>query len=106
MQLDRDVIDLVDDDEEGPDEDYESIPLPDDIEAIENAGAGPSRRNDHKTTSYVNLDADDMEKRQNLKEELARLDAEVRTCQLEVDPLTLAVAKRDERDSCAAEASQ
>lgn len=71
------VIDLVDDDDE--EEQYDSIPLPEDIEDIENT-AGPSRRQISNTSRNGSGDAigsGELLHRQSLKERLAKLDGEV-----------------------------
>ena len=60
-----DVIDLADDDDNDEAE-YDSIPLPDDIEAIENGRHGS-----------VGEGQNGIDARQGLKEELAKIEAEV-----------------------------
>lgn len=76
MSRAHDVIDLADDDDDC-NEDYDSIPLPDDIEALENAAAGPSRSRSNGSIARLAAESGDVDQRQSLKEELARLDAEV-----------------------------
>ena len=76
MSHNRDVIDLADDDDDEEAE-YDSIPLPDDIEAIENA-AGPSWRSSDEARQSRAIEAQTgIEDRQGLKEQLAKVDAEV-----------------------------
>lgn len=76
MSHNRAVIDLADDDDDEEAE-YDSIPLPDDIEAIENA-AGPSWRSSDEAQQSRAIGAQTgTEDRQGLKEQLAKVDAEV-----------------------------
>lgn len=77
MAYKHDVIDLADDEDD--EAEYDSIPLPDDIEAIENA-AGPSRRRSSEGRKGSMEGAQDgIDARQSLKAELAKIDAEVST---------------------------
>lgn len=76
-----DVIDLAEEDE---DELYESMEVPDDIEAIEAIPvAGPSRQRNGsgqgRRTSTAGLDStiDGFDARQEVKMEMAKIDAEV-----------------------------
>lgn len=94
MSYEREVIDLVDveDDEEA---EYDSIPLPDDIEAIEN-DAGPSRRSSNESRYPSKKDAQSgIDIRQGLKEQLAKLDAEVSPtpCQQSLIPRSCTVSQ-------------
>lgn len=76
----REVIDLVDDDEQ-----YESIGIPDDIEAIEAIStAGPSRHRNNSgqnhrvaSTGSSKSSADAFDARQDVKMKLAKIDVEV-----------------------------
>lgn len=77
MPYKPDVIDLADDDDDDSDEaEYDSIPLPDDIEAIENT-AGPSSYLNGGRGDSTGGDQDGIDTRQDLKEDLAKLEAEV-----------------------------
>jgi hypothetical protein len=82
MPSNAEVIDLTDDDFE---EEYESIPIPDDIEVLEAMPmptAGPSRQREIKSTSMddsYNL-GDEFDEKQRLREKIEKLKAEVRTC--------------------------
>jgi uncharacterized protein YaaR (DUF327 family) len=68
------IIDLADDD---MDDEFESIPIPDDIEEIEAMPiAGPSKRREVKTEKTGSSDYFD--KRQSIDAKLAKLDVEVR----------------------------
>jgi hypothetical protein len=80
MPSNAEVIDLADDDFE---EEYESIPIPDDIEVLEAMPtAGPSRQREIKSTSMddsYNL-GDEFDEKQRIREKIEKLKAEVRTC--------------------------
>lgn len=93
MPHNPDVIDLADDDDNDEAE-YDSIPLPDDIEAIENG---------RHTTTEENQSGIDI--RQSLKEELAKLEAEVSIC-YEAKTETFAAQWRHKRDRCPSKASR
>jgi hypothetical protein len=79
MPSNIEVIDLADDDFE---EEYESIPIPDDIEVLESMPtAGSSRKREIKSNSIddsYNL-GDKFDEKQRLREKIEKLKAEVRT---------------------------
>jgi len=80
MPSNAEVIDLVDDDFE---EEYESIPIPDDIEVLEAMPtAGSSRRREIKSTSRDDSYSlgEESDEKQRLREKIEKLNAEVRTC--------------------------
>jgi hypothetical protein len=80
MPSNAEVIDLADDDFE---EEYESIPIPDDIEVLEAMPtAGPSTKREIKSTSMDNSYdlGDDFDEKQRLRGKIEKLKAEVRTC--------------------------
>jgi len=75
MPSKAEIIDLADDDD--MDEEYDSIPIPDDIEEIEAMPiAGPSKKRDVKTERIGSSDYFD--KRQAIDAKLAKIDVEVR----------------------------
>jgi len=78
MPSNVEVIDLADDDFE---DEYESIPIPDDIEVLEAMPtAGPSRPRESKSTSMddsYNL-GDEFDEKQRLRGKIEKLKAEVR----------------------------
>jgi hypothetical protein len=80
MPSNAEVIDLACDDFE---EEYESIPIPDDIEVLEAMPtAGPSRQREIKSTSMddsYNL-GDKFDEKQRLREKIEKLKAEVCVC--------------------------
>lgn len=81
MPFNAEVIDLADDDFE---EEYESIPLPDDIEVLEAMPtAGPSRKRETKSTSIDKAYdiGDDFDEKHILRGKIEKLKSEVRALQ-------------------------
>lgn len=78
MPSKAEVIDLADDDLE---DEYESIPIPDDIEVLEAMPiAGPSRKREVKSNSIDRSNdlGDKFDRDQGIRGQMAKLDAEVR----------------------------
>jgi hypothetical protein len=83
MPSKAEVINLADDDFE---EEYESIPIPDDIEVLEAMPtAGPSRKRESKSTSMDNSYnlGEEFDEKQRIRGKIEKLRAEVRaySCQ-------------------------